>query len=102
MIRRPESFNRKSMHMLILAVALLAVIFAVQLEQQVQAKTCCGAADGKADARNDFLESAGTDRNNSCSPSENTDAYCFAYKAAYDIQWTYMSFQYDCSSGECR
>jgi hypothetical protein len=41
MIRKAESFNNKSLHMLVLAVALVAVVFAavVQEQQQVYAQS---------------------------------------------------------------
>ena len=69
--------------------------------QQAQASSN-GGPDGKADARADFLDSLGTDKDPGCSPSEHSDAYCTNYKLAYEIQWGYMWIQYDCSSGECR
>jgi hypothetical protein len=43
--------------------------------------------------------SNGRDKDPSCSPYEHTDAYCTAFKLAYEAQWASMWVQYDCSSG---
>lgn len=61
-----------------------------------------GISDGKSDARQDFINSHGTDKNNKCSPEEHTDGYCTLYKIACEAQWGYMWLQYDCTSGECQ
>jgi hypothetical protein len=89
MIRRPESFNRKSMHMLILAVALLAVIFAVQQQQaQAQAKTPAheiGYEQGTSDAKD------GMERNNTC-PSDLDHGECFWYQQGYNLGYSNENF----------
>lgn len=61
-----------------------------------------GVEDGKDEARSDFLNSNGRDKDPSCSPYDHTDAYCTAFKLAYETQWAYMWVQYDCSSGVCK
>jgi hypothetical protein len=80
MIRQLISINNKSMYLLILAVSMVAVIFAAQ-QQQAQAQTWfdVGYADGSNDAKN------GVD-NNVC-PSEldgsENDAGCALYRSGY-------------------
>ena len=57
---------------------------------------------GGDQAREDFLNSNGRHKDTSCDPEVYTDAYCTGYKIAYELQWAYMTIQYDCSSGSCR
>ena len=86
-----------------LVILLLGIsIITITNANRVQASSANGSSDGKSDARQDFLDSAGIDKDTGCSPYEHSDAYCTAYKLAYEIQWAYMTVQYDCSSGECR
>ena len=61
-----------------------------------------GAEDGGDEARSDFLNTNDRDKDPSCSPYKHTDAYCTAFKLAYEAQWLYMCAQYDCSSGVCK
>ncbi|MGA7368951.1 MAG: hypothetical protein WBX01_07475, partial [Nitrososphaeraceae archaeon] len=58
--------------------------------------------DGKNKSRSDFLNTNGRGKDTGCSPYEHTDAYCTAFKLAYEAQWAYMSIQYDCSGGVCK
>lgn len=89
MIRKAESSNNKSLHMLILAAALLPVIFAAQ--QQVQASSdreanqndFAGTAGWK-EGKNDYLN--GNAFEYECS-SDNTDTYCSLYRAGYERGW---------------
>jgi hypothetical protein len=48
-----------------------------------------GAEDGTNEARSDFLNTNGRGKDPSCSPYEHTDAYCTAFKLAYEVQWGY-------------
>jgi hypothetical protein len=52
MIRKLRSINSKSVQLLILALSLLAVIFAAQQQQRAQARTWfdVGYEDGRNDA----------------------------------------------------
>jgi hypothetical protein len=103
MERYSDGRNGKcAMCMLILAVGLLTMTF-VSVQQQVEASSS-GDADGKADAREDFLDANGDDsgKDISCNPQEQTDEYCLTYKLAYEWQWGQMLLQYDCSSEECK
>jgi hypothetical protein len=69
------------MYLLILAVSMVAMIFAAQQQQQAQAQTWfdVGYADGSNDARNNV--------NNNVCPSEldnaANDAQCALYRSGY-------------------
>jgi hypothetical protein len=78
MIRKLRSINSKSVQLLILALSLLAVIFAAQ-QQQAQARTWfdVGYEDGRNDARN------GVDNNVCPSELDNNDSGCALYRSGY-------------------
>ena len=74
MIRLLLSLNSKSMHLLILAVSIVAVIFAASQQQQVNARTS-GYEQGQSDAKAGFFD-------DTCPPSL-PDLSCGLYKADY-------------------
>lgn len=98
MIRRPESFNRESLRILILALAFLALIFAIPAPQQVQA---AAFQDGQSEAEQDLMRSNGRDKDPGCSPENGVD-YCTAYKLGYEAKWAHMWLVFDCRSGVCK
>jgi hypothetical protein len=86
MIRRPESFNRKSLHILILAVVSLAVIFTAQ-QQQAQASTSAfdqGWKNGESDYK------TGQDKNPRCN-SDIEASTCASYRLGYEAGWASAS-----------
>jgi hypothetical protein len=92
MIRKLRIFNNKSMHMLILALALLTV--AATQEQQASAGRTAfdeGYADGREARLNGGSSQAFCDPNNS---SPNPDAYCALYKSGYFAGWNAAGLLY--------
>jgi len=90
MIRKPEIFSGKSIHLLILALSLFAVILTTQ-QQQVQAsndregKSSDDAVSaGWKEGKNDYLN--GNPNEYECS-SANTDTYCSLYRMGYGQGW---------------
>jgi hypothetical protein len=89
MIRKLRSFNSKSVHSLILAVSIIAVIFAAQQQAQASSDRESNPNDnawqaGWKEGKNDYLN--GDDYEYSCS-SDLGDTYCSAYRDGYEIGW---------------
>jgi hypothetical protein len=85
MTRRLLCLNNKSLHILILAIALLTVIFAAQQQQQAYAQKQGTFDNGYQVGTNDAK--AGMERNNTC-PPDYDHGQCFWYQQGYNLGYT--------------
>jgi hypothetical protein len=96
MIRKLRSFNSKSMHLLILAASMVAVVFAAQQHQQVQAGeectsflgklACAGnnAIQGYEQGRDDGKRAGLNGESSACPQSDPLSGYCLGWGSGYD------------------
>ena len=93
MIRTLRSLDSKSMYPLILAVSIIAVIFAAQQHQAYASKSAFD--QGYADGREARL--TGSPNKAYCDPynnAPNPDAYCALYKSGFSAGWTATDLLY--------
>lgn len=84
---------------LVVIVMTMGIAFLMlSFPEQVKAG---GLEDGQSEAENDFINSAGEDKDPDCN-AENGVNYCTAYKVGYNTRWAHMEGTYDCSSGVCK
>ena len=87
----------KSLVIAILVVTVVS-IFVIPTTQQVKA----GPLEaGQGEAEQDFINSAGQDKDPDCNAENGVD-WCTLYKLGYNTRWMHMESVYDCSSGVCQ
>jgi hypothetical protein len=93
MIRKLRSLNCKSAYFLVLAVSIIAVIFAAQQHQAYASKSAFdqGYADGREARLNGYSNKAYCDPNNN---APNPDAYCALYKSGFAAGWAAADLLY--------